>query len=135
MQKFFIRLVINAAALAAALFILQRHITIVGNPVLAILIVALIFGVINAIIKPILSLLSCALIILTLGLATLIINTLMFLLTGWIGEQFGFGFRVENFWYALLGAIIVSIVSFILSRLLHDAKRPNLKKIQKKNQS
>lgn len=122
MRRFLIRLVINAVALAAAIFILQPHIALVGNPVLSIIILALIFGVINAIIKPILSMLSCALIILTLGLATLIINTLMFLLTGWIGKQFGYGFTVENFWYALLGAIIVSIVSFILSHLLRDKK-------------
>lgn len=131
MRKFLIRLVVNAVALAAAIFILQPHIAIVGNPVLSIIILALIFGVINAIIKPILSMLSCALIILTLGLATLIINTLMFLLTGWIGKQFGYGFTVENFWYALLGAIIVSIVSFILSHLLRDKKTI----IVKKNQS
>ncbi len=131
MRRFLIRLVINAVALAAAIFILQPHIALVGNPVLSIIILALIFGVINAIIKPILSMLSCALIILTLGLATLIINTLMFLLTGWIGKQFGYGFTVENFWYALLGAIIVSIVSFILSHLLRD-KKPV---VAKKNQS
>jgi putative membrane protein len=131
MRRFLIRLVINAVALAAAIFILQPHIVIVGNPVLSIIILALIFGVINAIIKPILSMLSCALIILTLGLATLIINTLMFLLTGWIGKQFGYGFTVENFWYALLGAVIVSIVSFILSHLLRD-KTPI---VVKKNQS
>jgi putative membrane protein len=131
MRRFLIRLVINAVALAAAIFILQPHIVIVGNPVLSIIILALIFGVINAIIKPILSMLSCALIILTLGLATLIINTLMFLLTGWIGKQFGYGFTVENFWYALLGAVIVSIVSFILSHLFRD-KKPI---VVKKNQS
>jgi putative membrane protein len=130
MRRFLIRLVINAVALAAAIFILQPHIAIVGNPVLTIIILALIFGVINAIIKPILSLLSCGLIILTLGLATLIINTLMFLLTGWIGKQFGYGFTVENFWYALLGAIIVSIVSFILSHLLRDKRIPVVKKNQ-----
>jgi putative membrane protein len=122
MGRFIGRFVINALALAAAIFILQPHITIQGTSWLSILVLALIFGLVNAIIKPLLIVLSCPMLILTLGLGTIIINTLLFLLTGWIGTQFGFGFSVENFWWALLGAIIVSVVSFILSRFLHTSK-------------
>jgi putative membrane protein len=119
MGRFIGRFVINALALTAAIFILQPHINVEGNRWVSILVLAVIFGLVNAILKPILIILSCPLLILTLGLGTIIINALLFLLTGWIGQQFGFGFTVENFWYALLGALIVSVVSFILSRFLH----------------
>ena len=119
MGRFIGRYVINALALTAAIFILQPHINVEGNRWVSILVLAVIFGLVNAILKPILIILSCPLLILTLGLGTIIINALLFLLTGWIGQQFGFGFTVENFWYALLGALIVSVVSFILSRFLH----------------
>jgi putative membrane protein len=60
---------------------------------------------------------SCPLIILTLGLGTLLINTLMFMLAGWIGTQFGVGFEVNGFWGAFLGALITGVVSFVLSQL------------------
>jgi len=63
---------------------------------------------------------SCPLLILTLGLGTLVINTLMFMMAGWIGTQFQIGFIVETFWAGLLGAIIVSIVSFVLTGLFKD---------------
>lgn len=119
MGRFIGRFIINALALAAAIFILQPHISVEGNRWVSILVLAVIFGLVNAIIKPLLMILSCPLLILTLGLGTIIINTLLFILTGWIGSQFGFGFTVENFWWALLGALIVSVVSFILSRFLH----------------
>ena len=122
MIRFIGRFVINALALAVAVFVLQPHISVEGNPWVSILVLALIFGLVNAIIKPVLILFSCPLLILTLGLGTILINTLLFLLTGWIGTQFGFGFSVENFWWALLGAVIVSVVSFILSRFLHTSK-------------
>jgi putative membrane protein len=68
---------------------------------------------------------SCPLIVLSLGLGTLVVNTVMFLLAGWIGSQMQMGFTIpENkFWYAFLGALIVSIVSFILSRILGVEKK------------
>ena len=84
---------------------------------------ALIFGVINAVIKPILVVASCPLLILTLGLGTLLINTLLFYLAGWIGTQFGVGFTVDGFVPAFLGALIVSVVSFILSQIFRDEMR------------
>jgi putative membrane protein len=80
----------------------------------------LIFGIVNTVIKPIVMFASCPLIILTLGLGTLIVNTLLFLLSGWLGTVINIGFTIpENkFLYAFLGALIVSAVSFILNGIL-----------------
>jgi putative membrane protein len=92
---------------------------------LAFIWLAFIFGLVNAILRPLLSVLSCPLIILTLGLGTLLINTLMFYLAGLIGRSFGVGFTVNGFLPAFLGALIVSIVSVILSLVFRQATRKN----------
>ena len=84
---------------------------------------ALIFGLINALVKPLLTVLTCPLIILTLGLGTLLINTLLFYLAGLIGTRFGVGFTVDGFLPAFLGALIVSVVSFFLSALIGSERR------------
>ncbi|MEU0568336.1 phage holin family protein [Nonomuraea sp. NPDC005983] len=85
------------------------------------LIVALIFGVINAIVKPIVKTLGCALIVLTLGLFLLVINAAMLLLTSWIAGQFSVPFRVDNFYPAAFwGAIIISVVSWLLGLFIPD---------------
>ena len=81
---------------------------------------ALIFGLINALLRPLLTLLTCPLIIVTLGLFTLLINTLMFYLAGLVGSYFNVGFSVEGFVPALLGGIVTSLVSIILSLLLKE---------------
>jgi putative membrane protein len=121
MKKLLIRLAINAVALYAAVALLDgRGITPQSENWLSFVWLALIFGLVNAIIKPILVVMSCPLLILTLGLGTLVINTLMFMMAGWIGTQFQIGFIVETFWAGLLGAIIVSIVSFVLTGLFKD---------------
>lgn len=121
MKKLLIRLGINAVALYAAVAILNgRGITPQHENWLSFIWLALIFGLVNAIIKPVLMVMSCPLIVLTLGLGTLIINTLMFMLAGWIGTQFQAGFIVENFWAGFLGALIVSVVSFVLTGLFKD---------------
>ena len=112
MYKFFIRLLINGLAFYAAVSLLPGITALSSNPVNYI-VLALIFGVLNAILKPILTLLTCPFILLTLGLFTLVINTALFYLTGWIGQQFDYGFTVSGFWTALLGALIVSVVGMI----------------------
>lgn len=85
------------------------------------LIVALIFGVVNAIVKPLVKALGCAVIVLTLGLFLLVINAAMLMLTGWIAGQFGIPFQVDAFWPdAFVGAIIVAVVSWLLSLLIPD---------------
>ncbi|HWQ04420.1 MAG TPA: phage holin family protein [Longilinea sp.] len=124
MRKFVLRLIINAVALYVAIALMRNNgITPTGQNWYDYLWLALIFGVINAVIKPILVVASCPLLILTLGLGTLLINTLLFYLAGWIGTQFGVGFTVDGFVPAFLGALIVSVISFILSQIFRDEMR------------
>ncbi len=122
MKKFLIQMLINALAFFVAIQILEgRGIDARGEfGWLSYLVLALIFGVINAVLRPILTLLGCPVIILTLGLGVLLINTLLFYLTGLIGESFGVGFSVDGFVPAFLGALIVSIISVVLGGLLRN---------------
>jgi putative membrane protein len=125
MSKFITRILINAAALYLAVLILGSNIVMQNTQWYAYLALALIFGLVNALIKPLLMILSCPLIVLTLGLGTLLINTILFLIAGSLGSVVGFGFTIpENrFLYAFLGALIVSVVSFILSRFFDSNKK------------
>ncbi|MAT43883.1 MAG: hypothetical protein CL609_16230 [Anaerolineaceae bacterium] len=121
MKKILIRLAINAVALYAAVAIMDgRGITPQNENWLSFIWLALIFGLVNAVLRPLLVVMSCPLIILTLGLGTLLINTLMFYLAGWLGTQFQVGFTVDGFWPAFWGAFIVSVVSFILTIFFKD---------------
>lgn len=121
MNKFVTRVLINAVAMFAAIFLLNGHgLNAETNAWWGFLILGVIFGVVNAVIRPILTVVSCPFILLTLGLGTLLINTLMFYLAGLMGKWFGVGFTVEGFVPAFLGALIVSVVSFILSWFLKD---------------
>jgi putative membrane protein len=79
-----------------------------------------IFGLVNAIVRPIVRLISLPLFIITLGLFTFVVNALMLLLTAWIGDQFDLAFEVDGFWSALLGALVISVVTFALNVLLPD---------------
>jgi putative membrane protein len=123
-MPFLLSLIINAVALLVTAWVIPGiHLGAAGphpttNDWVTLLIVALIFGVVNAVIRPILILLSLPLEILTLGLFIFVINAFMLLLTSWIAQGMGLGFRVDKFLAALLGAIIISIVSFALSRAL-----------------
>jgi putative membrane protein len=120
MTKFFLRWVINAIALYLAIFLLDgRGLEFTGTWV-SIVWLALIFGLVNAFLRPLISLLTCPLIIVTLGLFTLLINTFMFWLTGEIGQAFNLGLSVEGFWPAFLGGLIVSVVSIVMSTILKD---------------
>ena len=124
MKKGLLRLAINVIALYAAIAIMNgRGIHAQSDDWVSLFWLALIFGVINAVLKPFLKVLTCPLIILTLGLGTLLINTLLFYLAGLIGVRFGVGFTVDNFGAAFLGALIVSIISFIFSILIKDDKK------------
>ncbi len=120
MTKLLIRLGINAVALYAAIYLLVgRGVTPQFENWWEIIWLALIFGLINAVLRPILTVVSCPLILVTLGLGSLLINTLLFYLAGLIGTQFGVGFTVDGFLPAFLGALIVSVVSFFLNMLFH----------------
>lgn len=82
------------------------------------LVVSLILGLVTAFVKPVLTFFSIPFIILTLGLFLLVINALMLLLTGWLAEQLDVGFTVDGFWPAVGGAIVITIVTWILDGLL-----------------
>ena len=106
---------VNAVALAVAVRLLDG-IDVTGESAwLTLALVAVIFGLVNALIRPLLKLLTCLINVLTLGLFTLVINAAMLMLSGWIAQQFALGFEVRNFWWALLGALIISVVSFVLN--------------------
>jgi putative membrane protein len=118
-----LRLLATAAALAVATLLLDG-ITLTADSnerrVLALLIVALIFGLLNAVVKPIFALVTAPLLLLTLGLFLLVINGCMLLLASWVAGRVGLGWHVEGFWTAVLGALIVSVVSFFLNAFLPD---------------
>jgi putative membrane protein len=121
MSRLILRWAINAIAIWAAITLLRGNgVTVEAQGWVPIIILALIFGFLNALVRPVIELLTCPLIILTLGLGTLLINTLLFWLTGVIGNQFNAGFSVDGFWPAFWGALIVSVISFVLTMLLHD---------------
>jgi len=85
--------------------------------------VAVIIGLVNALVKPVVAALSGCLVILTFGLFLLVINALMLQLSAWLAAQVGLGFRVDGFWTALLGSIVISVVSGMISGALTPARR------------
>jgi putative membrane protein len=120
--RLLIRWTISAAGVAVATWIVPG-ITVSGNHrVWTLLAVALVLGLVNAFIRPVATGLSCGLIVLTLGLFTLVINGLMLWLASYISER-GLGFHVHGFWSAVLGALIISIISFLVSTFVRVQKR------------
>ncbi|MGC5345149.1 phage holin family protein [Streptomyces sp. DT24] len=123
MKNFVVKTIANAGALAVAIWLL-KDITLeggsTGRKALTLIVVALIFGLVNFIVKPVVQLLTLPLFILTLGLITLVINALMLMLTSWLAGQFDLSFHVDGFWTAVLGGLIISIVSWALNVVLPD---------------
>jgi putative membrane protein len=121
---FLIRIVATAIALWVATLVPGIDLTsdsTVTNA-LTLIAVAVIFGVINAVLKPIIKVIGCFLYVLTLGLIALVVNALLFLLTGWIAEQLDLSFEVDGFWPAFWGAIIVAVVSWAITVAIPDRK-------------
>jgi len=87
------------------------------------LVVAAVFGIVNSTLRPLLTILTCPLIVLTLGLFTLVINALMLLVTGWLSESWNLGFTVSGFWAAFFGGLVVGLVSVVLSLALMPKSR------------
>jgi putative membrane protein len=121
-MRFVLRLLVNAAALWVATRIVPG-VTHSGSGA-SLLLVALVFGLLNALLRPILTLLSCPLLILTLGLFTFVINAVILLLTSALSGSLGIGFHVDGFWAAFLGALVVSVVSILLSIFVRDVTEP-----------
>ena len=124
MTRFILRLAINAIALYLAVLILPGRIEL-RDSFVSIIWLALIFGIVNALFAPLLKFLTCGLIFLTLGLFTLVINTFLFWLTSIIGQSFGIGLLINDpvWWNAFLGALVVSVVSIVMTMILKDELR------------
>jgi putative membrane protein len=123
MKNLIIRLLANAVALAVASWLIAG-ITLegatTGRRVLTLLIVAAIFGIVNAVVRPIVKLLSLPFIILTLGLLIFVINAAMLLLTSWITGKLDVQFHVDGFWAALLGSLVITVVGMLINAVLPE---------------
>lgn len=115
---FLVRLLINAVALWITT-LLVPGIAVTGRSgwadALTLLAVAVIFGVVNAVLKPVIHVVGCVFYILTLGLFALVVNALLFLLTDWIAGLFDLPFTIDGFWPAFWGAIVMAVVSWLIS--------------------
>lgn len=119
LNKFIIRWLINIVGLYLAVLVVPG-VDLASGEWLSFVWLALIFGLLNALVRPLLKLLTCPLIVLTLGLGTLVLNTVMLYLTQWAAAFAGIGFRLSDFWHAFLGALVVSAVSIVLSLVFRD---------------
>ena len=119
-----IRWIISAAAILMTTWLVPG-IKIEGNGIIIASIAAVVLGFVNAVIRPILILLSCGCIVITLGLFLLVINATALYFASQISQWLGFGFYVEGFWPALIGSIVISIITWLLSIfLIGDKERP-----------
>jgi putative membrane protein len=119
-MKIIIRWAITAVAIFLTAWLVPGFNIEGSNGFIAVIAAALVLGLVNAIIRPILVFLSCGCVVATLGLFMLVINALTLLLTSWICRSLGIGFYINGFWPALWGSIIISIISFVLSMILID---------------
>ncbi len=129
MRNFALKTAVNGVALWLAAIVLPEirlgeQAPELSNRLVTILLVALVFGVLNAVMKPLVTLLSLPMIILTLGLFTIVVNAIMLEITAAIAGAMGLDFYVDSFfWAAILGSLIVSFVSVLLNALLKDERR------------
>ena len=126
-MAFLLRVLINGVAIWLATVVLSGLEIVgadsTGEKIGIVALIALVFGVVNAVVKPIVQLLSIPLYILTLGLFTLVVNALMLLLTEWVTEFTDWGLRIDGFWWAVAGAFVISVVSFALSLAIPESRR------------
>jgi putative membrane protein len=126
MNRLILRWAINAVALYVAIGTgWIKGIQTQDNSIWAILGLAVVFTVVNALVRPLLKFMTCPVIILTLGLFTLVINAVLFWLTGWIGQLLKIGFTVDGWLPALLGGLVVGLVSMVLTVILRDELKSN----------
>ena len=118
-----IRLIINAIALWVTTLVvpgIDVNGSSTGRTILTIVVVGAIFGLVNAILKPIIKVVGCIFYILTLGLISLVVNALLFLLVDWLSGTLDLPFEIDGFWAAFWGAIVMAIVSWLLSLVIPD---------------
>jgi putative membrane protein len=123
-MKLFIQWFVIVIALYVANLLLPENLmSVQGTDAwLAFTVMAAVLGLVNIFIRPILKFLSCGLIVITLGLFTLVINTFLLWFSSWLCQQMGIGFYVQFPWGAFLGSIIVSVVSFVFNLFIRDRK-------------
>jgi putative membrane protein len=124
-MKVLIRVLITAASLFVATAVvpgIQLLAASTVSKVTTLVVVALIFGVVNAVLKPIVKAIGCLFYILTLGLIGLVVNALLLLLTSWVAAKLSEPFHITGFWPAFWGAIIVGVVSWLLSITLGERR-------------
>jgi putative membrane protein len=122
-MRFLIRIVVSAIALAVAAAVVPGIAVTtasLASKTLTLIAVALIFGVVNAILKPIVKTVGCAFYVLTLGLIALVVNALLLWLTSYLAGKLNLPFHITGFWAAFWGAIIVGVVGWLLSVLVRD---------------
>jgi putative membrane protein len=127
-MRFVLRVLVSAAALGVATWAVSGIELLAGSDwtrVGTLLAVALIFGLINATLKPLIKVVGCAFYVLTLGLIALVVNGLLLWLTSVIAGDLSLPFHVTGFWPAFWGAIIVGLVSWLLNLLIGDKRRRN----------
>lgn len=118
MRPLLIRWLINTLAIYVAVQVVNG-VDYTGTP-LGLLVVAALFGLVNATVRPMLTLLTCPLVLVTLGFFVFVINAMMLLFTGWLSRQFDLGFQVSGFWPAFWAGLLVSLVSLLLSLLVSE---------------
>jgi len=113
MNRLLLRFLVNALALYLAVWLVPglHYQGSAGR----FLLVAVVFGLVNSLLRPLLTILTCPLVIATLGIFTLVINAVLLLITGWLSQRWGLGLAVNGFWAAFVGGIVVSIASIMLS--------------------
>lgn len=125
-MKALLRVLITAAALAVATAVvpgIQLTAGTTTTKVATLVVVALIFGIMNAVLKPIIKIIGCLFYVLTLGLIGLVVNALLFLLTSWVAAKLSVPFHITGFWAAFWGAIIVGVVGWLLNLFVGDRGR------------
>jgi putative membrane protein len=119
--KVVLQVLVNALGLAVAVWAVPG-VELTGDDdadrVLTLLLVALVFGLVNLVVRPLTQLVALPLYLLTLGLIAFVVNALMLWLTSWLAGVFGLPFSVDGFWAALLGALVVSFVGWLVSSLV-----------------
>ncbi|GAA4904785.1 phage holin family protein [Tessaracoccus lubricantis] len=124
-MQFIGRLIVTALATAVAVWLVPG-ITLSSSDftdkVVTLLAVALVFGVVNGVVAPLVKGLSTCFIVLTLGIALLVINALMLMLTSWLAGTLGLDFHVDGFWAAFWGSIVISVVGALLGGLLGSSR-------------
>ena len=130
MARFLIKLIVNAVALwITALLVTGVHVIPYapdsGASVITYLLIALIFGLVNTVVGGVVRVVAFPLYILTLGLFALIVNGLLLMIVGWLSGFLGFGLVVDSFWWGVLGALVLGVISWFLGLILRPVTDRN----------